>query len=468
MKGVMLCMFVIVLFALQTEQKMILGGVSKQVKRDRALRLKRRHLNQEEKGETGELGEEEKVLEKLNTEHNPLQMMKLALDNKLENSQTSEAEESLQKTINEGQIADVLGPHSDHVLTMINDLQNQYQGSPVIIIDSNPQKKETEKKDEFNSFVQEEQLHSQHSGKAPDFSKLPYYKLDKNGQYQPQFDTDMMKGYASYRLKHLQYSKSYLEANKITSDDIETLVEIISSIPGIYEAYYKILPNEGDEDKSTFEQTVNVLQFYKQLRTFVKVVWEDRGKLIDEIKFLRHKISFLHVTEEDMLRFYSFEQEYFKAKGMAAKFEHKDPKFKQNLQDIKNLVLTFEMDVKIIVDAGNDLEKLDGLFDEDLKELQAIGTVDSVLEGLEAFDKVIMFVNKLLDVKDELEHSLDAMKSAFLNLKSHRTQIQTAMLNIEKLYDFYSINELNTFAGQTKSFTGLIASSCVTLLLIIW
>ena len=250
----------------------------------------------------------------------------------------------------------------------------------------------------------------------------------------------------------------------VTFQEIDTLVDLLNSINGIYQQYFLIMPkenelvdikaNSAENEKSTIDKTLEVLNFYKKMRTFVKTIVFNRKQLLDDIHFLQSRTDKLKATEDDMLEFYDLEHQYFRAKMGSALYEEKDPKFSTYFMSIHDLTLSFETDLKKVVKEVYNLSKFNNFFQAVITELGTSSQTVNILSILVTIDKVLMLLLRLYEFKSEIKLTIKTTQEALTNLKYYRMQIETVLNQVNKLTEYYRI-DLKKIDDAKKEGTGI-------------
>lgn len=230
----------------------------------------------------------------------------------------------------------------------------------------------------------------------------------------------------------------------------------------IYDAYYDALPSE--ENDSTLSKTVDVLKFYSRIREFIKKVILNKHQLLQDLVFVHDKVHSLSASENNMLSFYDLEEKFLDVKAKANRFEEKDQKFSIYFSQINNFNGQFEAEVKKIEAAAADLFKLNDFFTEKLSKLEETNQEDKITNVLDKFDKVLTMTVRLIELKIDLENAIEEMKGGMIDLKDLRLKIEADILNVEKLTEFYLLQEREE--GAQKKFKGTKLKGAITIFLV--
>lgn len=200
-------------------------------------------------------------------------------------------------------------------------------------------------------------------------------------------------------------------------------------------------------------KTVDVLKFYAAIRNFIKSVIINKHQLLQDLVFVHNKIHLLKTSENDMLKFYNLEEKYMDVKIKSAPFDAKDQKFSIHFKQINNYTVDFNNEVKKIGVAAADLFKLNDFFTNEITQLEHDNYDHAVVNALDKFDKVLMMTVKLVEMKIDIENSIGAMKGGMIELKDLRLKVEADILNIERLTEFYLIQQ--RAEGVKKSVKGV-------------
>ena len=349
------------------------------------------------------------------------------------------------------------------------DIEDTNQQNPIIII--NQSIHQNMNKDIYNNHGQNQSLSpiqtSAHENGTPIVNEA---KEEIQPVYYDQFgavisneenpQTKIVNGeqviFAHELSKHpiirYNYNKNGIFEEKndiVTFQEIDTLVDLLNSINGIFQQYFLIMPKENelvavkadnDDEKTALDKTLEVLNFYKKMRNFVNTIIYNRQQLINDIHFLQSRTDKLKATEDDMLEFYDLEHQYFRAKMGAALYEKKDPKFSAYFMNIHELTLGFETDLRKIIKEVYNLSKFNDFFQSVIDELGNTSQTVNILIVLDTIDKILMLLLRLYEFKSEIKLTIQTTQISLTNLKLYRRKIEIILDNVNKLTEFYKID----------------------------
>lgn len=233
-----------------------------------------------------------------------------------------------------------------------------------------------------------------------------------------------------------------IRVSPIVYDDIDTLRNILNAIENIYKYYYQILPDQTNSTKpinpKEFEhdQTLTVMSFYSRIRSFVHTVVYNREKLFRDLNYFKAKTDTLSSTEQEMLRFYGYQFKYYQLKSDSNAYLSTDGDLiNQQFEIIKKINTEFDIDVKNILAGAFDLSRLNEYFQTEINALAAVGYQDRLVNALDKFDKVVMFVVRLVEIKMDIQKSMAETERSLLNCKTYRMDIEKAMMTVQKVID---------------------------------
>lgn len=233
-----------------------------------------------------------------------------------------------------------------------------------------------------------------------------------------------------------------IRVSPIVYDDIDTLRNILNAIENIYKYYYQILPNQtnstnpSNPNESEHEHTLTVMSFYSRIRSFVHTVVYNREKLFRDLNYFKAKTDTLSSTEQEMLRFYGYQFKYYQLKSDSNAYMTTDGDLINQQFDIgKKINAEFDIDVKNILAGAFDLARLNEYFQTEINALAAVGYQDRLVNALDKFDKVVMFVVRLVEIKMDIQKSMAETERSLLNCKTYRMDIEKAMMTVQKVID---------------------------------
>lgn len=91
--------------------------------------------------------------------------------------------------------------------------------------------------------------------------------------------------------------------------ELGTLLEVIVEIWSLYEKYFQKMP-EGFQGKDGLESAHNMLKFYADVRELVRLIFQDRQQLNENIRFLQEKIDYMQFDKTFMVLFFGFKAKY--------------------------------------------------------------------------------------------------------------------------------------------------------------
>jgi hypothetical protein len=233
------------------------------------------------------------------------------------------------------------------------------------------------------------------------------------------------------------------KANSNTSfDDVDLLVGLLSDINGVFHTIFNMIPSKKETEKqkeitekSNFDKAYEVLKFYSKVRGFVHTLVFNRHLLVKDIQFLKDKVDNLHTSEEDMIKFYDLEVEFSRLKTKAVLYGDND-NVESHLHKIKQTSYDFEKNAKVALKSMFTLEKTIIFFDNDARELASLIDVENPIQAIQAFDRVILFISKLLEIKVDLFKSMIEMKDSLEALKRDRGILQKEISSANKLIHY--------------------------------
>lgn len=233
----------------------------------------------------------------------------------------------------------------------------------------------------------------------------------------------------------------------LTFDKIQGLVDIANAIGKVYDGYYKIFPNQNTFINQTantdvFSKPAAILSFYGKVRTFIVAVLKEKDQLENDMNTIQTSVNGLQTTQMDMLRFLGLDDRYKIVKMKTAPFESYDPKFNAYYMDMVDMTMTFNVNVKSVMNMMKDLNGYVNMFMGAVKELMNIGVdqYDSKLMNvLDKIDTVLMFLGSLLQLKLKLEASLDGFKKSLTALSANRSNLSTSLDKLSNLADYYQM-----------------------------
>ena len=264
------------------------------------------------------------------------------------------------------------------------------------------------------------------------------------GEHKPSYN--MIKYYGGLS----EFNSHFAEKAKrqISFEDIDTLIGLISDVNGIFTTIYDLLPSkdevenekESSPGKSVLDHAYDILRFYSQVRGFINTIVFNRHLIIQDIKFIKSRVNDLHTDIDDMLYFYSFDEQYLKVKTRGARF-HFDPKIEAFLKRIDNISAGFGVDVKKILRTFFHLEKAVIFFDNDTRLLATSINVTTPLDAIRTVDSVIMYIIRIIELKVDIFKSMTEFKTALENLAKYRSEIIDNLNGAEQIIHYYTLKE---------------------------
>ena len=253
------------------------------------------------------------------------------------------------------------------------------------------------------------------------------------------------------------------DMNNITISDIDTLVSTLDTVRDLYDAFYELLPSDDEdgEEKTTLETSVDVLRMYAKIRELVKKVYHDRHQLLQDLVFIHDKVHMIHTSENDMLSFYGLDVKYSEAKIKSSTYMAKDEKFSIYFKEINNYTLKFNDRVKEIGAAAADLFRLNEFFRQKIEKFDENNYEHIVINVLDKLDKVLMTLVELTELRTDIQNSISAIKNSFLELKELKFQIESDIANVERLVEFYALEEKNKAQAKVGKGNSIITVTLI-------
>ena len=279
------------------------------------------------------------------------------------------------------------------------------------------------------------------------------------GEYKP--SKNMLHYYGGISEFHQVFANK--AKKQISFEDIDVLVGLISDVNGMFTTIYKLLPKQEEaekeqeqtQDKSVLDHAYEVLKFYSQIRGFVNTVVFNRHLVIQDIVYLKDKVSNLHTSEEDMLYFYSLDVQHAKVKSRGSYYSKLDPKIDLFLKRVTDTSTDFQIDVKKILRAFFGFEKAVVFFDNDVRSLVSNINIQNPLEALKTVDRVVMILIRLIEIKIDIFRSLIELKDSFKNLIQYRTKIIDSLEGAEQIIHYHSLGTNSTRINSVRNILAL-------------
>lgn len=231
------------------------------------------------------------------------------------------------------------------------------------------------------------------------------------------------------------------ESHETSVNDVDSMLTMLDRIRSIYDSYYEALPSDEAEKKSVEEKNLDVIRFYAKIREFIKTVIMNKHNLLSDLVFIHDKVTQLRSTEEDMLKFYGLSKQFFDIKIQSSKYQELDKKFDLYFKQINGYTLSFDDQIKKINASAADLFKLNDFFSYEIDQLEHSNTTNKIVGVLDKFDKVLNLIVKLIELKIDIENSIEVIKSSLMEIKHLRIKIEEELLNVQKLTEFYALQE---------------------------
>lgn len=259
------------------------------------------------------------------------------------------------------------------------------------------------------------------------------------------------------------------KSQETSVNDVDSMLTMLDRIRSIYDSYYDALPSNEAENKSVEEHELDVIRFYAKIRDFIKTVMMNKHNLLSDLVFIHDKVTQLRSTEEDMLKFYRLSKQFFDIKMQSSKYQELDKKFDLYFKQISGYTLSFDDQIKKINASSADLFKLNDFFSYDIDQLEQSNTTNKAMGVLDKVDQVLNLTVKLIELKIDMENSIEVIKSSLMEIKHLRIKIEEEMLNVQKLTEFYALQESkgDKFVKAKGSYLATAFISIVSLFLVI-
>ncbi len=141
-----------------------------------------------------------------------------------------------------------------------------------------------------------------------------------------------------------------------------------------------------------------------------------------------------------MMTFYGFEYKYYSVREKISEMDEDDRSHyklpielkEQELNEISEL---FQDDVKYILSNSYDFFQLQEFFEQEIKEIERTDNNNDLMNALSKFDKILMLTVRLLELKGDLETSIQNMKEFLKKLITHRKQVERVILDFDLIVD---------------------------------
>lgn len=225
--------------------------------------------------------------------------------------------------------------------------------------------------------------------------------------------------------------------DKFSVYDIDTFTNILTFIELLFDYLYKIIPQTDNEElfkKANRESnSKNLMNFYFRIRNFIHAVVYNKEKLDSNFKFVERKAETMIASLEGMLVFYSLNRKFNKMKDEARRFAADEgAKINSYLQEINELSQRFITEVSDVKKGAYALRTLDEYLDSQLEVLSQNGYTDGLTSSMDKFDKVVMFVVRMIEIKLDIEKQLLELKKSMGQLKEIRIDLEKQILDFDK------------------------------------
>lgn len=242
----------------------------------------------------------------------------------------------------------------------------------------------------------------------------------------------------------------------ITYEDVDTLMNILSAIQSIFKNYYDALPghiapSENENPEEAEKENFNrILEFYRKIRSFIHAVVFNKDNLFRDLGYFDAKVKTLGASEQKMLRFYGYQYKYYQLKADSnAYLSSNGDEINAQFDKVQKIHAHFDAEVNNIVSGAFDLSRLNDYFQTEISALADVGYQDRLTNALDKFDKVVMFVVRLIEIKMDIQKSISQAQKSLINCKSFRMDIEEAMMTVQNIVD------KNRLAASIKKWAGV-------------
>lgn len=252
--------------------------------------------------------------------------------------------------------------------------------------------------------------------------------------------------------------------DKVTFQDIDTMITVANNIFGIYDQYIQLFPNaETTEDVSAWKKAEAALRFYVKVRSLILTFIQKRSNLIAEVNYLNGKVDKLQASEEDMMAFYGLENQYFRTKLNTMMYTEKSTKIQSYWKDFDSYKAEFQVQLQRVVQSTYDIVHFAEMFEDDIREIARNDHENPLIESLDKFDDTMMMLAKLVEKKADLQKSVSILKDGLINIRLLRQKIVEALTNLNQEAQ---LMRLESLAVKTNSVSISFGVREITLLIV--
>ena len=262
------------------------------------------------------------------------------------------------------------------------------------------------------------------------------------------------------------------QSDPMTYMDIDAFINIVKAINNVYDRYYQYLPDKAaqadktkvevnkqmqeaknstnaTQDASNMKYVAEVTDFYSRTRSFIQTVLFNRDNLIRDLNFIEQKSKSLKPSQDGMLKFFVLDYRYNSLKSDALGLPNGQGEYlRREFDHISSIHDLYELDVDNILDGCFHIARLNEFFQSEVMFMSQLGYRDGLLNSVDKYDKVAMFVIRMLELKGDIHQSLVDMERSLLKLKEHRFNIEGILMKVERELDLKKLeNSRFTSAG---------------------
>lgn len=290
--------------------------------------------------------------------------------------------------------------------------------------------------------------------------------IGTEGDLRPLSTYDIDKGnYISGPYPPLNYNLT----GPMTAYEIDGLISHLNLISDLYTSFYDMLPSEEPTLKGG-DQSLNLLEFYGKVRSFINGFMAVRIKLQKDIDFAVNRLITLRTGQDPMLKYFGFFSSFTLLRKKTIVYESRDPMFATYANMCRVTVDLYNQNVNAILAKTYSLQRLSRFFDNEIMQLKNRSTNDNMLFVVDKFNDVLMFVVHILEIRNELLTNVSGLQKDLLYAKGLRrsfegilTQIDqrvTADMNQDKIS--YAVNKTQASLSAPMLKIGMTIALLVT------
>jgi hypothetical protein len=232
--------------------------------------------------------------------------------------------------------------------------------------------------------------------------------------------------------------------------NIPNLLVVMETISTVYNSVFKDMPVKGDEiPKDTTTQIKEGLLMYGKIRNFIVAMTVNRDELKKDIEFVKNNFNQINLSHEEVLGFYDLKTSY--DTNTAKILDKNSADYKEVEKAIRSETTNLMVNIKNLSKDANSLLGIDDIMYQETEYIRNNLDDDKTLDAIKKVDATILLLPKLIDLKAEIDLTLESIKNNLNQIQSRRSNLVALIDDLDKISKGLYTN--NNPLGPTSSKT---------------